>query len=84
MGLLLLAAAPVLRRGIAPSGATSGALGKKICLQIQEMWEMLVLSLGQENPLEEEMATHPSTLAWEVSQTEEPGGLESMVSQSWT
>ena len=45
---------------------------------------MLVLSLGQENPLEEEMATHPSTLAWEVSQTEEPGGLESMVSQSWT
>ena len=51
---------------------------------MQEMWEMLVLSLGQENPLEEEMATHSSILAWEVSRTEEPGGLESMVSQSWT
>ena len=34
--------------------------------------------------VEKAMATHSSTLAWEVSQTEEPGGLESMVSQSWT
>ena len=35
-------------------------------------------SLGREDPLEEEMATHSSILAWEMSWTEEPGGLESM------
>ena len=34
--------------------------------------------LGQEDPLEKEMATHSSILAWEISQTEEPGGLQSM------
>ena len=39
---------------------------------------MWVLSLGWEDPLEEEMATHSSILAWEITQTEEPGGLESM------
>ena len=37
-----------------------------------------VRSLGQEDPLEEEMATHSSVLAWEISWTEEPGGLQSM------
>ena len=36
---------------------------------------------GQEDPLEEEMATHSSILAWEVPHTEEPGGLQSMESQ---
>ena len=40
---------------------------------------MQVHSLGQEDPLEEEMATHSSILAWEISWTEEPGGLQSMV-----
>ena len=40
-----------------------------------------VRSLGREDPLEEEMATHSSILAWEISWTEEPGGLQSMVSQ---
>jgi len=40
-----------------------------------------VQSLGQEDPLEEETATHPSILAWEISWTEEPGGLQSMGSQ---
>ena len=34
--------------------------------------------LGQENPLEEEMATHPSTLAWKIPWTKEPGRLQSM------
>ena len=38
---------------------------------------MWVQSLGQEDPLEKEMATHPSTLAWRIPQTEEPGGLQS-------
>ena len=39
---------------------------------------MQVQPLGQEDPLEEEMATHSSILAWEVQWTEEPGGLQSM------
>ena len=38
-------------------------------------------SLGREDPLEEEMATHSSTLAWRIPWTEEPGGLQSMGSQ---
>ena len=40
-----------------------------------------VLSLGQEDPLEKEMATHSSILAWRIPWTEEPGGLQSMGSQ---
>ena len=43
--------------------------------------EMLVRSLGQEDPLEEEMATHSNILAWRIPRTEEPGGLQSMGSQ---
>ena len=42
------------------------------------MQEMQVQSLGQEDPLEEEMATYSSILAWEIPWTEEPGGLLSM------
>ena len=42
---------------------------------------MWVRSLSQEDPLEEEMATHSSILAWEIPWTEEPGGLQSMVLQ---
>ena len=38
-------------------------------------------SLGQEDPLEKEMAPHSSTLAWRIPWTEEPGGLQSMGSQ---
>ena len=41
---------------------------------MQETW---VQSLGQEDPLEKEMATHYSILAWEIPWTEEPGGLQS-------
>ena len=42
---------------------------------------MPVPSLGRENPLEEEMATHFSILAWTIPWTEEPGKLQSMESQ---
>ena len=42
------------------------------------MWETWVQSLGWEDPLEEGMATHCSILAWRISWTEEPGGLQSM------
>ena len=45
------------------------------------MRETQVLSLGQEDPLEKEMATHSSTLAWRIPWTEEPGGVQSMESQ---
>ena len=48
---------------------------------MQEMQEMQVHSLGREDPLEKEMATHSSFLAWEMLWTEEPGGLQSMGSQ---
>ena len=40
-----------------------------------------VQTLGQEDPLKKEMATQSSILAWEISQTEEPGRLQSMESQ---
>ena len=43
--------------------------------------ETQVQSLGQEDPLEKEMATHSSVLAWEIPGTEEPGRLQSMGSQ---
>ena len=43
--------------------------------------EAQVQSLGWEDPLEKEMATHSSILAWKISWTEEPGGLQSMGSQ---
>ena len=47
--------------------------------------ETQVQSLGQENPLEEKMASHFRTLAWEIPWTEEPGGLQSTrVTKSWT
>ena len=45
------------------------------------MQETLVRSLGQEDPLEKEMATHSSVFDWKISWTEEPGGLQSMESQ---
>ena len=46
-----------------------------ICLPMQETQ---VQSLGQEDPLEKEMATHSSILAWGIPWTEEPGRLQSM------
>ena len=50
------------------------------------MQEMQVWSLGQEDPLEKEMATHSHILVWEIPWTEEPGGLQfiwSQKSQIW-
>ena len=45
---------------------------------VQETW---VRSLGQEDPLEKEVATHSSILAWEIPWAEEPDRLQSMASQ---
>ena len=44
-------------------------------------WKTWVQSLGQEDPLEKEMATHSSTLAWKIPWSEEPGRLQLMGSQ---
>ena len=48
---------------------------------VQETLEMQARSMCQEDPLDEEMATHSSILAWEMPRTEEPGRLPSMGSQ---
>ena len=48
------------------------------------LWETRVQSLGQEEPLEEDMASHSSILAWQIPRAEEPGGLQSMRSQRVT
>ena len=54
----------------------------RIRLPMQEAQEMQVPSLGREDPLEEEVVTHSSILAWRIQWTEEAGGLSSMGSQS--
>ena len=48
---------------------------------MQEMQQTQVRSLGQADPLEKDMATHSSILAWKIPWTEEPGRLQSMGSQ---
>ena len=54
----------------------------KIMPVMQETQEMQVQSLGWEDPLEEEIATHSSIFAWEISGTEGLGGLQSKGSQT--
>ena len=56
------------------NGGFSGGSAVKNLPAMQEMW---VQSLGQEDPLEKEMATHSGILAWEILWTEEPAGLYS-------
>ena len=46
--------------------------------RLPTMWKTQVQSLGQEDPLEKEMATHSSTLAWKIPWTEERGRLQTM------
>ena len=57
---------------------------KKVHLQMLEMQQTLVRPLRGEDPLEDELATHCSILAGKIPQMEEPGGLQSMRSQSRT
>ena len=49
----------------------------QMVLNLPAMQEAQVLSLGEEDPLEKEMATHSSILAWRIPWREEPGGLQS-------
>ena len=61
-------------------GFPGGARGKEPC-QCRKLKERQAPTLGQEDPLEEGMATHSSILAWRIPWREEPGGLQSMKSQ---
>ena len=56
-------------------------LGGSVVKNLPVMQETQVQSLGQEDPLEKEIETHSSILAWEILWTEEPGGLQSTGSQ---
>ena len=58
-----------------PVWASLVAQWYRTCLPMQDTW---VQSLVQKEPLEKEMATHSSTLAWRILKTEEPGGLQFM------
>ena len=68
----------------------SGKCGTQLCMwsvvkNLPAMQEMLVQSLGQEDPLEKEMATHSSILTWGILWGVEPGGLLTMgKAKSWT
>ena len=57
------------------------SLVARIVKNLPAIQETQVQSLGREDPLEREMATHSSILAWRIPWTEEPGGLQSMGSQ---
>ena len=85
----------VSEEGVAPSGEVDlenrnifKAPGASLVAQrlkcLPSMWDTQVLSLGREDPLEKEMVTHSSILAWRVPWMEEPGGLQSTGLQSRT
>ena len=57
---------------------STGFPGGSVVKNLPAMQEMQARSLGQEDPLEEGMATHSSILAWRIPWTEEPGGLQSV------
>ena len=59
-------------------GFPSGASGKESVCQCRRHKELWIQSLGQEDPLEEDMATHSRILAWKIPWPEEPGGLQSV------
>ena len=67
----------------AASNQTS-LVAQTVAYCLPTMWETRVQSLGLEDPLEKEMATHSSILAWRISWTEEPGGLLSTGLESLT
>ena len=60
------------------SGGTVDTLVAQMVKNLPAMRESRVRSLGQEDPLEKEMATHSSILAWKIPWTEESGGLQSI------
>ena len=75
-----LSSAEACSGGYQLNGASPMAQLKSL-LAVQEMQEAWVQSLGREDPLEEDMATHSSVLAWRIPWTEEPAGLQPVGSQ---
>ena len=73
----------IIREFHGSEGFPGGARNKEPTCQCRrpETLEICVLSLGQEDPLEEGTATHSSILDWRIPWTEEPGGLQSIESQ---
>ena len=67
--------------GIEPRFFRDASLVAQMVKNLPAMQETQVQSLGQEDPLEKEIATYSSILAWKIPWTEEPGGLQSMASQ---
>ena len=74
-----------LMKACSPDSIALSVFGASLVAQtvkrLYAMRETRVRSLGQEDPLEKEMATHSSTLAWNSPWMEEPGGLQSIGSQ---
>ena len=67
------------------TGAEEASLVAQTVKHLPAVWDTQVQTLGQEDPLGKEMATHSSTLAWKIPQMEESGELQSMgVAKSWT
>ena len=61
-----------------PSDEIKASLVAQMVKCLPTMWKTRVRSLGWEDPLEKEMATHSSILAWKIPWSEEPGRLQSM------
>ena len=70
-------------RAVIKFGLPRWCNGKESACQCTRMVETWVQTLGQEDPLEEGMATYSSILAWRISWTEEPERLQFIGSQSW-
>ena len=68
---------------LAPPINNGASLVAQRVKHLPAMWETQIRSLGQEDPLEKEMATHSSTLAWKIPWTEKPARLQ-VVAKSWT
>ena len=66
-----------------PSDGYVASLVAQMLKHLPAMRETMVQPLGQEDPLEKEMATHSSILAWRIPWTEEPGWLQSMQCKEW-
>ena len=76
--VLLFQESLIIAMNQAKRGFPGGSVVKNPPANAGETW---VRSLGRQDPLEKEMATHSSILGWKIPWTEEPGGLQSMGSQ---
>ena len=75
---LSLGLSSLVLNGHPPQNTSQGFLVAQLVKNLPAVQETQVRSLGQEDPLEKEMANHSSILAWKISWTEEPGGLQFM------